>query len=313
MRIVVAGEGMLELSRGRTATAVAPDAPTWRLGYGGDTLNTAIHLARGGDRVAYLTALGVDPFSEGLRDDWTSEGLDTSLILTDPARLPGLYAIQTDAEGERTFSYWRGDSAARQMFALPAAEAAIATAEAADLLVFSLISLAILPDAGRSALLSLAGRMRAQGKQVAFDGNYRARLWADAAEARQWRDHAIACCSIGLPTLEDECAMESASASATDTAARWRATGAATVIVKLGADGCLLPDGEILPPPQRLMPIDTSGAGDAFNAGYLHATLRGADPRAAALAGHRLAGWVVMRAGAVPARGTDDVYARLLG
>lgn len=308
MRIVLVGEGMLELSR---ASAGEP-AGAWRLGYGGDTLNTAIHLARGGERVAYLTALGSDPFSDTLRAEWRAEGLDTGLILTDPARLPGLYAIRTDADGERTFSYWRGESAARQVFALPGADAALATAQTADLLAFSLISLAILPENGRLALLALAERMRAQGKQVAFDGNYRPRLWSDAAEARHWRDRAMAHCSIGLPTLEDENAMEGTSASAADTAARWRARGAATVVVKLGAEGCLLPDGKLLPPPQRLSPVDTSGAGDAFNAGYLHALLRGADPRTAALAGHRLAGWVVMRAGAVPPCDTADTYMQLL-
>lgn len=308
MRIVLVGEGMLELSR--AAADQAPDE--WRLGYGGDTLNTAIHLARGGDRVAYMTALGSDPFSDTLRAEWQGEGLDTSLILTDPARLPGLYAIRTDADGERTFSYWRGESAARQMFALPEADAAIATAQTADLLAFSLISLAILPPEGRTALLSLAAHMRAAGKDVAFDGNYRPRLWSEASEARTWRDRAIAHCSIGLPTLEDEIAMEGAAASAEATADRWRARGAGTVVVKLGADGCLLPHGELLAPPQRLSPRDTSGAGDAFNAGYLHATLRGATPRAAGLAGHRLAGWVVMRAGAVPPRDATDTYARLL-
>ncbi|SEM06969.1 2-dehydro-3-deoxygluconokinase [Sphingomonas palmae] len=309
MLIVVVGEGMLELSRGSSS---ASEAATWRLGYGGDTLNTAIHLARGGDRVAYLTALGADPFSDTLRGDWQDEGLDTSLILTDPARLPGLYAIRTDSEGERTFNYWRGESAARQVFALPGARSAMARAEEADLLAFSLISLAILPDEGRSALLALAKRMRGRGKQVAFDGNYRPKLWADAAEAGLWRDQAIACCSIGLPTLEDEIAIQGTSTDAAEIAARWHAAGADAVVVKMGAQGCLLPNSESLPPPRHLLPVDTSGAGDAFNAGYLHALLRGADQRAAGLAGHRLAGWVVMRAGAVPPRESDHVYATLL-
>ena len=103
MRVVVIGEGMLELS---------PVAEAWRLGHGGDTLNTAIHLARSGLDVAFVTALGDDPFSKGLRAAWAGEGLDTSLILADPSRRPGLYAISTDAAGERSFTYWRGESAA---------------------------------------------------------------------------------------------------------------------------------------------------------------------------------------------------------
>ncbi|MDE0878109.1 MAG: sugar kinase [Sphingomonas bacterium] len=301
-RIVIIGEGMLELRRSMAASS------EWQLGYGGDTLNTAIHLARLGDGVRYFTALGDDAFSEDLRAQWQAEGIDLTLTLTAAGGTPGLYAIKTDGDGERTFSYWRGESAARQMFALPDAAAAAATAADADMLAFSLISLAILPDAGRTALLALAAAMRQAGKCVAFDGNYRPRLWGDAAEVRLWRDRAIACCTIGLPTLEDEILMGD-DASATRTAARWRAGGAGEVVVKLGEEGCVLSDGTIVPPPARLRPVDTSGAGDAFNAAYLHARALGVAPASAALAGHRLAGWVVMRSGAVPPIDDAQVYA----
>lgn len=187
-QIVVVGEGMIELStEGRAA----------RLGYGGDTLNTAIHLARFGLPTAYLTALGRDRFSARLRADWSEEGLDTGLILTDPDRHPGLYAIDTDPNGERSFTYWRSRSAARRMFELPGAADALERAREATLLYFSLISLAILPPSGRSQLLRLAAQVRERGGQVAFDSNYRPSLWQSADEARQQRDAAIALCDIG--------------------------------------------------------------------------------------------------------------------
>jgi 2-dehydro-3-deoxygluconokinase len=298
-RITLVGEGMVELSR--------PGAEGWRLGYGGDTLNTAIHLARLGDDVRYLTALGDDPFSQELRGAWAAEGIDPALLLTAPGAMPGLYAIRTDEAGERTFSYWRGESAARRLFALPDIAAASAQAAQADLLAFSLISLAILPDEGREGLLALAAGMKRAGRRVAFDGNYRARLWTDAAEACAWRDRAVACATIGLPTQEDEGLMGEGG-DAADTAARWRSLGAGEVVVKLGADGCLLQDGTLVPPPERLAPRDTSGAGDAFNAGYLHARCAGLPPVEAARAGHRLAGWVVLRPGAVPPRDPGAPY-----
>ena len=271
----------------------------WQVGYGGDTLNTAIHLARAGHDVAYLTALGDDPFAGGLLAGWQAEGLDCSLVLSHPARATGLYAISTDAAGERSFAYWRDSSAAREMFALPGAEAAIAAAAGADLLAFSLITLAILPPEGRAALLALARTVRERGGKVAFDGNYRPRLWPDADAARAARDAAIALASIGLPTLEDE-GMLSSEGDAAAVAAHWQGLGCTETVVKLGAQGCRLPDASIIPPPQVLTPVDTSGAGDAFNAGYLSARLRGQDPAAAALAGHALAGWTVMRPGAIP-------------
>jgi 2-dehydro-3-deoxygluconokinase len=324
-RIVCIGEAMLELSR---------QGENWRLGYGGDTLNTAIHLARAGHDVAYLTAIGCDPLSSGLKAEWAAEGIDTSLVLTHEARSTGLYAISTDDMGERSFSYWRDSSAAREMFALPGIKAALAVAEQADLIVYSLITLAILPPEGREQLFALCKRVRARGGKVAFDGNYRPRLWANAAEAREARDAGIACADIGLPMLEDELSLsetpnrhaELVSASMPQTSnsskveawtlkqvqgddggadgvnAHWTTLGCPETIVKLGANGARLLDGTILPPPEILHPVDTSGAGDAFNGGYLAARMDGASITDAAMTGHKLAGWCVMRAGAIPAR-----------
>jgi 2-dehydro-3-deoxygluconokinase len=136
---------------------------------------------------------------------------------------------------------------------------------------------------------------------VAFDSNYRPRLWESAEAARAWHARAIAVASIGLPTLEDETALTGESDAAT-VAARWQALGCARVVVKSGPDGARLGNGQVVLPPERLRPVDTSGAGDAFNAGFLGAALRGADDAAAALAGHACAGWTIMRAGAIPAR-----------
>jgi len=292
MQAVVVGEAMLELSR---------DGERWRMGYGGDTLNTAIHLARSGISTAYLTAVGSDPFSVAMVADWRSEGLDVSLVLEHPTRHCGLYAIATDAAGERSFTYWRDKAAAREMFELDGAERATAKAATASLLSFSLISLAILPPSGRDSLLALARRVRAEGGMVAFDGNYRPRLWSGPDEARAVRDTAVACADIGLPTLEDEAALSGA-ASALEVADRWKALGCGEVVVKLGADGCLLPDGRHARPAERLQPVDTSGAGDAFNAGYLAGRMSGEAIDEAARRGHRLAGWTIMRKGAIPPR-----------
>lgn len=287
---VFVGEPMLELTR-------AGDG--WQLGYGGDTLNTAIHMARAGIDTAYLTAIGADPLSSDLKGQWRAQGLDTALVMTHPHRTTGLYAISTDAAGERSFSYWRETSAARDMFALGDAEAALTEAAHADLLAFSLISLAILPPEGRARLLAIAAAVRRNGGKVAFDGNYRPRLWQDQNEARAVRDAAIANADIGLPTLEDEILL-SGGCDAEAVFAHWSGLGCAETVVKLGADGARLPDGRIVRPAETLEPVDTSGAGDAFNAGYLAARLRGARMDEAAVAGHALAGWCIMRPGAIP-------------
>jgi 2-dehydro-3-deoxygluconokinase len=165
-----------------------------------------------------------------------------------------------------------------------------------------LISLAILPEDGREALLGLARAVRARGGKVAFDGNYRARLWQSPDEARLWRDWAAREADFGFPTLEDEEQIAGGRVDPAAIAAAWREAGCGEVVVKLGAQGCVLPGGDIAHPHATLQPVDTSGAGDAFGAAYLSCRLRGGSTEEAAQAGHELAAWVMMRSGAIPPR-----------
>ena len=283
-----------------------------RLGYGGDTLNTAIHMARLGCDVTYATALGIDPFSRRLLCEWAREGLDCSASLLDTARSVGLYAITLDEAGERSFTYWRSDSAARRMFALSGSAAIENVVRSSPAMAFSLISLAILPNDGRETLISLAGAVRDCGGMVAFDGNYRPALWEDAAAASYWRDRAIAASTIGLPTLDDEIAL-GGQATADQVAERWSSLGCGETVVKLGPLGCRLPDGERMAPPTLLHPVDTSGAGDAFNAGYLAARLAGEEMHEAAQKANAIAGWVIMLTGAIPERTQNAPYSQFAG
>jgi 2-dehydro-3-deoxygluconokinase len=291
-RIVCVGEAMVEL---------APQGDGWDVGYGGDTLNQALHLARFGFDVGYLTVLGNDPFAPRMQAAWECEGLDPSLLLRSDSRTTGLYAISVDDRGERHFHYWRSASAARELFDHPQIGDALGHAAEADALVYSLISLAILPQHGREKLIGLAGEVRQRGGKVAFDGNYRPTLWESVEAARAWRDRAVAEADFGLPTIDDERALAGFH-EAGAVAGHWRQRGCGEPVVKLGSAGCRLPDGTVVPPPNLLKPVDSSGAGDAFSAGYLAARLRGAAPDEAARCGHELAGWTVMRSGAIPPR-----------
>lgn len=283
-RIVVIGEAMVEELVGTGDR---------RSGYGGDTLNTAIHLARLGHDVAFVTAVGSDAESQALKMAWAGEGIDTSHVMAHPDRTVGRYYIAVDTKGERTFTYDRDRSAARDMFALPAMDHALKCAETADLVIYSLITLAILPPAARERLFRLKVRL-------AFDGNYRPRLWASAQEAAAVRDIAIGLAAIGLPTLEDEASILGKDTTPDAIASHWGSLGCEEVVVKLGASGARLPGGVISAPQSVLEPIDTSGAGDAFNAGFISHRLRGASLTKAAEEGHRIAGWTIMRPGAIP-------------
>jgi len=296
MKIVTFGEGMIEISGHIGAAGTVT--------YGGDVLNVSVALARLGHRPAFLTALGTDAWSEELLAAWGHEGIDTALIARHPGRQPGLYAIRVDDRGERSFTYWRGQSAVRDFFALAYADTLLDRAAEADLLFLSGITLSLFDSAGRSQIAELADRVRQRGGMVAFDGNYRPRGWSSPLEAESAFADFAPHATIALPTLEDEALLSGRKEEAEAVAARWHAHGVPEVIVKLGADGAYVStaDQKALVPTTPVVPVDTSGAGDAFDAGYLAARLAGHDAAAAAAFGHRLAGETVRHRGAIPAR-----------
>ena len=135
-------------------------------GYGGDTLNTAIYLSRLGTPVDYVTALGDDSWSDELIAAWDAEGVGTGRVLRLQGRLPGLYIIQTDAKGERRFSYWRDTAAARLLFQAPEGENTVAALPAYDMIYLSGISLSLYGDNGRERLFAVLGEARANGRRL---------------------------------------------------------------------------------------------------------------------------------------------------
>jgi 2-dehydro-3-deoxygluconokinase len=308
IRIASIGECMIEL-RHRSATRLD-------LAHGGDTLNTAVYLARltGGRqvRVDYVTALGDDAYSEAMLRVWQGEGIGTDLVARLPGRLPGLYTIRTDGQGERSFTYWRSASAARDMLRGERAEQVAAALEGYDLLYLSGITLSILDPPQRATIATIADGVRASAGRVAFDGNYRPVGWPDPARARAAFDEMLARVDIALPTLDDERALFGVK-DALECADRLHGRGVAEVAIKQGSAGCFLSSpaftGEIPAEPVAAV-VDSTAAGDSFNAGYLAARLFGADPPSAGRLGNRLAARVITHPGAIiPAAATADLCA----
>ena len=297
IRVASIGECMIEL-RHRGASVLD-------LAYGGDTLNTAVYLARlTSDRevqVHYITALGDDAYSDGMLAMWQAERIATDLVARLPRRLPGLYTIRTDAHGERTFTYWRSASAARDMLRGPRAEQIAAALTGYDLLYLSGITLSILDPPQRAALVAIADLVRGRGGRVAFDGNYRPVGWPKADAARAAFEEMLERVDVALPTLDDEQALFAVK-DAPECADRLHQRGVAEVAIKLGRAGCFLSSaqftGEITAEPVHVV-VDSTAAGDSFNAGYLAARLLGADPLRAARLGNRLAARVIAYPGAI--------------
>ena len=302
-RIVCLGEAMIELAIDRTEPSQAA------IGTAGDTLNTAVYLQRGliaaGNRaeVAYATCMGTDAFSDRLFHLLEREGVDTSLVGRLPDRLPGLYAISTDEHGERSFSYWRENSAARRLFQ-PGTRPTLDELDACDVLYLSAITLAILPEPVRERLFAWIADWRARdGHRFAFDSNFRPRLWPSLQAARQATSAAWRLCDIALPSLDDEQALYG-DPDETAVMQRLRDHGVRVGALKRGAAGprCFQDHdaGRRFDPAERV--VDSTAAGDSFNGGYLAALLAGADPGAALEAGHRCAAHVVGHRGAIVPR-----------
>ncbi|EHK72842.1 2-dehydro-3-deoxygluconokinase [Pseudomonas psychrotolerans L19] len=179
--------------------------------FGGDTLNAAVYLRRllGDDpvQVDYLTAVGDDSLSQAMRARWREEGVSDARVRVLPGRLPGLYLIQTDADGERRFLYWRGEAAARECFDGAEAQPLLAALAEYQLLYLSGISLAVLTDTGRERLLEALRQARAAGTRIVFDNNYRPRLWPNLQAARTAYHRLLQLTDLALVTWEDDAAL----------------------------------------------------------------------------------------------------------
>jgi 2-dehydro-3-deoxygluconokinase len=274
----------------------------YRLGFGGDTLNTALYMARllGPGQVGYVTRLGDDPYSARMRAAWEAEGIDCALVETVVGATVGLYAIDTDAAGERSFTYWRGEAPARELFTRGNWHIRAEAMAAARMVYFSGITLAVQPPEGRDRLIAAAAVAKAGGTMVAVDPNHRPRLWP-AAEAGKWIARAYAAASVALTGAEEEATLFPGSGEGPPWPHLARA-GCREVAAKRGAEGVVVAVGdEVREIPAALAEsvADTTGAGDAFNAAYLAARLRGLAPEAAAAHGCTLGALVVGHRGAI--------------
>ncbi|MGF1750166.1 sugar kinase [Vibrio cionasavignyae] len=304
MKIAFFGECMVELS-----------GEPLRKTFGGDTLNTALYLARLGQRrgiqVSYATGLGDDQLSSDMKSHWQDEQIETNLVETIVGKQPGLYLVETDASGERTFLYWRENSAARHYFSLVATKLEIALAtNQFDAFYVSGISIAILDDSARERLLSAITSFKSRGGKVIFDNNFRPQLWS-TAEAKHWYQAILPHVDIALMT-EDDDVMIWGNEELVES--RCQRLGVSELVIKRGHEPCKVvadlqsdvPTASYVAATLVANVVDTCAAGDSFAAGYLAARLTGESGDDAALLGHKLASTVIQHPGAVIPLGAMD-------
>ncbi len=265
-------------------------------GFGGDSLNTAIYLSRLGIKSAYLTALGDDEWSDDMVLQWQKEGLDTSLVRRVPGRMPGLYIIQNQPNGERRFSYWRDRSPAREIFDQDDQHLAQSFLKH-EWIYFTGVTLSLYNREARDLLFDYLQRANDAGTWIVFDTNFRERGWPDSAEKDRAFRQAIEIADILFASHEDMTGVFGRSADAMFEIAKCvekvlKLPDASARIVFRNHD-------EVSAPLPVKKVIDTTAAGDSFAAAYLAARIRNKPPLVAAADGHLLANAVIQHAGAI--------------
>lgn len=289
-KFLAVGECMLELSPAGDGLLAT--------GFAGDTFNTGWYLRKFAPEhveVSYFSAIGDDAPSREMARFMRESGIRPELIERKGGHI-GLYMISLN-NGERSFSYWRDTAAAKSLAddleALPVGSG--------DTIYFSGITLAILAEQARTRLLRVIAKQRAEGVQVVFDTNLRPRLWPSLDAMREGIMAGAAVADLVLPSFEDEADIFG-DADKIATAARYHAAGCATVIVKDGPGEVLISgnEGQIKVAPQRVTEVvDTTAAGDSFNAGFLAALYRGATLEEAVDAGCKVSAKVIGKRGAL--------------
>lgn len=274
----------------------------FQLNFAGDTFNTAWYtracLPMDQWDVSYFTRIGTDDFSLKMKSFFNANHIDTRFIQEDPVRQPGLYLIEVK-DGERHFTYWRDQSAAKRL-----AEDTVLLEQAfsqADVIYFSAITLAILLPEHRDHFIKLVKKARESGKTTVFDTNIRLRLWQSKDELKRITMQAANASEIVLPSFDDE-AKVFGDLTLEDCAQRYLNAGASVVVLKNGGDAMLVADGkstQYFSDFEQLKPLDTTGAGDSFNGGFLAALLTGHNVETAMINGHNVASQVVMQRGAL--------------
>ncbi len=271
---VAIGEPMLEFNQ---APLSADGRGYFLEGFGGDTSNATIAAARQGVRTAYLTAIGDDWPGARLMDLWQAEGVDVSSVKRDLVRQTGVYFV-THGDRGHEFLHYRRNSAASWFGPDDVPAGLIARAK---MLYVSGISQGI-SESGRDAVVRAIAIACAHKVQIAYDTNYRPKLWSPA-EAASVMHAAIAQADIALPSLDDATILTGLT-EPDAIADFYLRLGPRIVVVKNGAAGALLatPDARVQIPPFACNPVDATGAGDTFCGSFLARLIHGDAPEAAA-------------------------------
>ncbi|MEM5511061.1 sugar kinase [Pseudoalteromonas sp. AS71] len=288
------GECMVELR--------AMSAATLHQSFAGDVYNSAVYLKRCFPQVttSVVTALGQDNLSKKMLERFESEQINTQLVFAHDTKVPGMYYIETDEHGERSFIYWRNDSAAKKVVDFLDADA-LEQLSQGDMFFFSGISLAIIEESAREDFWKVVKQLKDAGVKIVFDPNYRARLWNSVEETKEQYHLAFTFADITLPGVEDLTTLYGVH-SVEAVVEYLKPYQIEEIVVKNGPESVVTKEGDTLQS-HTIVPVknvvDTTSAGDAFNGVYLGARLSDKSISSAVQHAAKAAGTVIQQPGAI--------------
>ena len=288
------GECMVELR--------AMSAATLHQSFAGDVYNSAVYLKRCFPQVttSVVTALGQDNLSNKMLERFESEQINTQLVFAHDTKVPGMYYIETDEHGERSFIYWRNDSAAKKVVDFLDADA-LEQLSQGDMFFFSGISLAIIEESAREDFWKVVKELKDAGVKIVFDPNYRARLWNSVEETKEQYHLAFTFADITLPGVEDLTTLYGVH-SVEAVVEYLKPYQIEEIVVKNGPESVVTKEGDTLQS-HTIIPVtnvvDTTSAGDAFNGVYLGARLSDKSISSAVQLAAKAAGTVIQQPGAI--------------
>ena len=297
--IYLFGECMVELLN------VSPNAQlpqTLKQSFAGDVFNTAVYMKRvfSDMKVNIVTAVGTDEFSTNMVEYFQQQNIESDFVYRSNDKIAGLYSIKTDSEGERTFTYWRENSAAKQvMKSIDSAE--IEKMSKGDVFFFSGISLAVVTPEDRPKFWEMVEQLKSKGVQIIFDPNYRARMWSSPDEAKQQYHQAFTLSNVSLPGVDDFKQLYQLN-TAEEVIAFSEDYTFDELVIKNGEQGVVYIKDNVrtdiaITPVDNV--VDTTSAGDSFNGVFVGARTAGIEGSEAIKLASASAALVIQHKGAI--------------
>lgn len=301
--LLFVGEAMLEL--------VNKSSDTLGKSFAGDVYNTSVYLKRAFPEFTskFVTALGQDKLSAEFKQRVADEQIDTHLIAESDKHHMGTYMVVNDETGERSFIYWRNDSAAKRMVSLLSSQQSLAsTVEKGDVVFFSGITIAILLPEERTLFWEFIDTAKQSGATIMFDPNYRPALWESVEIAKQNIELAFEKSDWLLPGVDDFNALYGLS-TVEECIEFCQKYEFVELVVKQGKDAVHIVNDaghEVNEVIASKNVVDTTSAGDAFNGAYVGARLQGKSSKYATRFANYAASKVIETPGAIMPKALFD-------